>query len=322
MANFDDIIKMAQLSQNIHKSFGLNAQVIEMLKAQARVSRSYSGLNMMSEIVKGLKSQTIIANPPFTTIGAITKSMSLQTKFGIPQTTIDAISSINRQHAQLFGGISAMTDALRIKSPAIAQINNLHFALSGISGQMAAIAAQQKNWTILNDFDQVTEQAIEFTETLTEEIDEEQKRQFQILMTLVIAFLNKHKALGISALLIIDIFLRFAAFHQYYDFLKEKPDLATKTEISQISIKQDSILHFIQEVNEQLRQAKEYRITMRTCEVKLKPKNKTIIITKLPKDFEVIVIQIQHKWVLVSYFDPNDNLPQTGWIRKKYLGRP
>ena len=120
-------------------------------------------------------------------------------------------------------------------------------------------------------------------------------------------------------LLIIDIILRFAGLHQYYDFLKQKPELPTKQEINQITIKQDSIVQFISAVNEQLKNAKEYRITNRECEIKLKPKTKTLSVSKLPVGFELIVLQVNHKWVLVSFFDPKDNLPQTGWIMKKHL---
>ncbi|WP_326371193.1 hypothetical protein [Flavobacterium sp. SUN046] len=291
-----------------------------MFKTQERITKSLSGINMATELAKSMQQHhRIFENPTLSAIEAMTKSLSLQTKFAIPQSTLDAITSINRQHEQLFGGLRAMTEALKIQSPAIAQINNLNFALSGISGQIAAIAAQQRNWTIIDDFEEVSEQAIEFSESLTEEITEEQQRQFQILLTLVTTFVKKY---GVQGLLIIDIILRFAGFHQYYDFLKQKPELPTKLEVNQIAIKQDSIIQFISAVNEQLKIAKEYRTTNRECDVKLKPKTKTLIVSKLSKDFELVVLQVNHKWALVSYFDPKDNLPQTGWIMKKYLDKP
>lgn len=319
MAGFDDIFKSAQWHQSIQRSFGLSSQISEMLKAQESITKSLSGVNMMTEIAKSMQHQKMFASPTMSAIEAMSKSISLQTKFAIPQSTLDALASINRQHEQLFGGLRAMTEALKVQSPAIAQINNLNFALSGISGQIAAIAAQQRNWAIIDDYEEVTEQAIEFSESITEEITEEQKRQFQILLTLVSAFVKKY---GVQGLLIIDIILRFAGLHQYYDFLQQKPELPTKQEVNQIAIKQDSIIQFIGAVNEQLKNAKEYRITNRECEVKLKPKNKTLTVSKLPKDFELVVLQVNHKWVLVSFFDPKDNLPQTGWIMKKYLNKP
>lgn len=320
MAGFDDIFKSAQWHQSIQKSLGLSSQLSEMFRTQERISKSLSGISMATELAKSMQQHhRMFENPTLSAIQAMTKDLSLQAKFAIPQTTLDAITSINRQHEQLFGGLRAITEALKIQSPAIAQINNLNFALSGISGQIASIAAQQRNWTIIDDFEEVTEQAIEFSESLTEEITEEQKRQFQILLTLVTTFVKKY---GVQGLLIIDIILRFAGFHQYYDFLQQKPELPTKLEVNQIAIKQDSIIQFIGAVNEQLKIAKEYRTTNRECDVKLKPKTKTLTVSKLPKDFELVILQVNHKWVLVSYFDPKDNLPQTGWIMKKYLDKP
>lgn len=320
MTGFDDLIKSAQWHQNIQKSLGLSAQLSEMLKAQNSITKNLSGLSMAAELAKSMQQhQKRFSNPTLSAIEAMSKKISLQAKFSIPQTTLDAIASINRQHEQLFGGLRAMTEALKIQSPTITQINNLNFALSGISGKIAAIAAQQRNWAIIDTFEEVTEQAIEFSESLTEEITEEQKRQFQILLTLVSAFVKKY---GIQGLLIIDIILRCAGLHQYYDFLQQKPELPTKQEVNQIVIKQDSIIQFIGAVNEQLKIAKEYRTTNRQCEVKLKPKTKTFTVTTLPKDFELVVLQVNHKWVFVSYMDPKDNLPQTGWIMKKYLDKP
>jgi hypothetical protein len=320
MAGFDDILKSAQWHQSIQKSMGLSSQLSEMFKVKDSIAKNLSGLSMASEIAKRMQiHQKMFENPTLSAIQEMSKSLNLQTKFAIPQSTLDALASINRQHEQLFGGLRAMTEALKVQSPAITQINNLNFALSGISGQIAAIAAQQKNWAIIDDYEEVTEQAIEFSESLTGEITEDQKRQFQILLTLVSAFVKKY---GVQGLLIIDIILRFAGLHQYYDFLQQKPELPTKQEVNQIAIKQDSIIQFIGAVNEQLKNAREYRITNRECEVKLKPKNKTLTVSKLPKDFELVVLQVNHKWVLVSFFDPKDNLPQTGWIMKKYLNKP
>ncbi|GAB2502998.1 hypothetical protein [Algoriphagus taiwanensis] len=320
-----DLAKILQQQQQTIKSLSGISMLTELTKGMQqhdRLMKSLSGVSMVTELSKSMQEQKTALSPTFLAFDALTKSMKSYSNFGIPQTTLDAITSINRQHEQLFGGIRAMTDALRIQSPAITQINSLHFALGGISGHIAALAAQQKNWTIIEDFEEVTEKALDFTETLTEEVTKEQQRQFQVLLTLVFAFLKKHKVLGVSALLIIDIFLRFADIHQYYDFLKDKPESATKADLNQISIKQDSVLHFINLVNEQFKQANEYRITNRACEVKLKPKLKTLTLARLPKDFELIVVQIHHKWVFVSYFDPIDNLPQTGWILKKYLDKP
>ena len=52
------------------------------------------------------------------------------------------------------------------------------------------------------------------------------------------------------------------------------------------------------------------------------PRFSNCIIEGLTIDNEVHVLQVNHKWIYVSYFNPSDNLPQTGWIMKKYLDKP
>jgi hypothetical protein len=285
MANFDAILKSVQWSQDISKSFGINSQITEMLKLQSAFTNNFDAFRTLDP----LKYESAFAKS-FSFLDALGKSNSWRSKLEIPQSVFDSITSINRQHDLLFSNLKSITESTIFQSPSFAQINNLNFALNGISSQIAEFAVLNKDWGILEDFEEVTEQAFEFTDSLTEKLDEEQKRQFQILLSLVQTFINKYKNHGVSALLVIDIFLRCAGIHQYFDFLKEKPQMATKLDINQIRINQDSVLHFIHSINEQLKQAKEYRITNRICEIKLKPKAKSITLTKLPKGFNVVVI--------------------------------
>lgn len=319
MAGLNDNNKSAQWHQSIQKSLRLSSQLSETQKSLEGITKSFSATSMIAELAKSIQNNRIFDYQTLSAIETVTKGLSLQEKFAIPTTTLYAIKSINQQHEQLFGGLRAMAEALKIHSPAFAQINNLNFALRGISGQIAAIAAHQRNWTIIDEFEQVTKHAIEFSESLTEEVTKEQQSKFQTLFAIILAFFNKHKKKGVFAFVALDIFLNL---YQLYNIFSPEPEKATKEDVRQVLIKQDTLTHYIQLVNQQLRQAKEYRITNRECEVKLKPKSKTLTLSKLPKDFEIIVIKIHHKWVYVSYNDPKDNLPQTGWIMKKYLDKP
>jgi len=323
MANIDEILRSTNFNQSLSMKLSLNFPFSEMFKAQRNMTNMMSGMNMMEEVTKSLKLQAQFSQPAFSAIDAINKSMDWKSQFAIPKSTIDTITSINRQHEQLFGNIKSITESLSKQNDIFAQINSLQFALSGISGHIAAIAAAQQNWGLLDDFEEVTEHAIEFSNSLTETIDEaEEKRQFHILLALVASFLARHKALGITSLLVIDILLRMASLHQYYDFLQTKPEAATRQDIINANIKQDTVIEYIQEISKQLKQVDEYRITNRKCEVRLKPNLKTTIIDTLPVGLEIVVLQVHHKWIYASYFSPKDNLPQTGWIMKKYLDKP
>jgi hypothetical protein len=95
-----------------------------------------------------------------------------------------------------------------------------------------------------------------------------------------------------------------------------KPEYATKQEVETVIKEQFGIYE------KKLKEDKEFRVTSRICRVMSKPRLKSLVIEKLPVDFEVTILQVNHKWVYVTYFSPVDNLPQTGWIMKKYLDKP
>lgn len=96
MAGIDDIFKSAQWHQIIQKSLGLSSQLSEMFKAQERIKKSLSGISMATELAKSMQQHhRMFENPTLSVIAAMTKGLSLQTKFAIPQTTLDAITSIN-----------------------------------------------------------------------------------------------------------------------------------------------------------------------------------------------------------------------------------
>lgn len=320
MEEINKFLNSNQWNQVIENYSKLSPQMPEIFKAQDRIAKNFSGISMALEIAKRMKQYSVkFDNPALSGIEAMSKAITLKTENLIPQTTIDAIALINQQHEKLFSKLEAMTDSLRVKPEVLAQINNLSSALSNISGQVAAIAAQRRDWTILDDFEEINAEMIEFSESLTEEVTEEQENQLLNLLSKTRNFTAKYKV-KVSNILSIIMFLTH--IHMYSDFIKVKPELATQQSVDEIAVKQDSGIHILKIIKEQTKQNKEYRITNRDCEVKLKPKSKTIVLSKLPKGFDLIVIQIHHKWVYVSFFDPKDNLPQSGWIMKKYLNKP
>lgn len=320
--SINPFIKQQNMLSALTKNSGLQI-------AQNQISKNLSGLSMLSEITKNIKNYTFPTSSNFSEIAKISSSINSKNNFTFPQSSLDAIKSINQNYEQLFSNLKNIAEPIKLQTPDFTKIENLNIALSGISAKMAEFAIKQNNWSILDDFENVTEKALEFTEKIESSTEEEQQRQFAILQTLLTSFYKKHKKLGISASTVVNIFLFIISFHQYYDFLKTKPELATKENVKEITDgqnsilkKQDTISKFIKNINQQLKEAKEYRITNRICKVKLKPKTRTYTLNNLPINFEVIVIQVHHKWVYVSYFDEKDNLPQTGWIMKKYLNRP
>lgn len=320
MTGFDDILKSAQWHQSIQKSLGLTSQLSEMMKAQEQITKSLSGVSMITELAKSMqKHHRMFENPTLSAIEAMTKGLSLQAKFAIPQTTLDAISSINRQHEQLFGNLRSITEALNKNQAAFNQINSWQFAISGISGQLAAIAASQKKWDLIDDFEEITEEAVSLNERIfdkngvTKEGLNELKAFFQRIEIKVDKIDADANALFWKLLALLSFII--AVMGEARNWLP-KPEYATKQEVETVIKEQFGIYE------KKLKEDKEFRITSRICRVMSKPRLKSLVIEKLPIDFEVTVLQVNHKWVYVTYFSPVDNLPQTGWIMKKYLDKP
>lgn len=360
MTGLEDIIKSTQWPKNIHKSFGLSSQITEMLKAQERMSRDFGGNNSLTKFAKTFQQQKSISNlSGISMLSELAKSMQLQERvtrnfesvsmltdlaksvqkqqrsfnpsllamdamikpmrFEIPNPTLDAIASINKQHDLLFGNLRSLTEAFTKNQSVFSQINNWQFAISGLSGQLASIAAAQRKWNLIDDFEEITEEAVSLNEKIfdengvTKEGFNELKEFFQRIEIKVDKIDTDANSLFWKVLALLSFIL--GVMGEARNWLP-KPEYATKQEVETLIKEQFGIYE------KKLKEDKEFRIISRVCKVMSKPRLKSFVIEKLPVGFEVTVLQVNHKWVYVSFFSPSDNLPQTGWIMKKYLDKP
>jgi hypothetical protein len=317
---------------------GLAPQISDLVKAQESWKKNLTGLNMLSEIAKSINhepifhpaqlsaieaiSKSIALQPkvsiPTTAIEAITKSMALQSKISIPKSAIDAISLISQKHNQFFTNLKTITASLNVNNPGLSQMNSLRLAMNSISVQLGAIAATHKDSALLDDFQNISQQALEISDNFSSDIvlTEEESRRFESLIEYILNFLKKNKKFGTNALLFLSVVVNLMALHQYYDFVKEKPAPATKEDLVKFETK------MLRTITEKLKEQKEIRIILRVSKVFLKPSTNSIIIEKLPERFEIGVLKVSHKWLYVSYVSPKNEMPQTGWMLKKYTNQP
>jgi len=319
MANLNDVLKSVNFNPILPSQFGLSSQIITVTKAQNTIMQSFSKLNMLAEITKSLKNQTLFFPTLTSAVDAMAKSMEWRNKLAIPNSAFITINSINRQHELLFGNFRGITDALRKNQLVFSKVNNLQFALSGISGQLASIALSQKKWDLLEDFEEITEEAVAIKERIfdndgiTIESLKEIKSFLQRIEIRVDNIDGKAQTIFWKLFALISFLL--AVYGGIRDW-QSKPEYATRQEVETVIKEKFSLFE------RKSKEINEYRTLNRKCKVMLKPKNNYIIIETLPSNFEIIVLQVHHKWIYVSYFSPKDNLPQTGWIMKKYLDKP
>lgn len=316
--SLDAIIKSTNFAQKINNQLGISNSMMKMMNSHEQWQDKLSAITMNDAVSKVIAQQHNYFPKNISGLDALSKTVAMQTKlFQIPQPTLDVIKGISQMHESIFGNLKGITSILESHKPYLAQINSLQFAMSGISGQIAAIAAKNNQWNLLDEFENINEQALEITNNFTSDITltEEESIRFEQLIERIISFYNKNKKFGVNALLFISVMVNLMNIHQYYDFVRPKTE----------SITSDDLLKFEQKIQKsieiKLKEMKEYRTTNRVSKVMLKPKTKTIVITQLPKNFDVIILQINHKWAFVSYINPSDNIMETGWIMKKYLDK-
>ena len=249
-----------------------------------------------------------------TELQTIAKALDWKSKLEIATSKIETINSIAQNHKNLLDESQRLSSLATVKN-SITQINNLQFALEKVSGQLALFALKQNQFNLSSEYKEISQQTIELAQNIdsNEELSDINKEKINLLILTILSFAQRNKRIAIYSLLIIDILLRGASIHQYYDFLKTKPELATKDDL----LKSENDL--IKKIEFILKEQKEFRTTNRICKLRLKPNKNSYVLAVIPKNFEVIVLQVKNKWIYVSYINEFDNLPQSGWVLKKYL---
>ncbi|WP_146697688.1 hypothetical protein [Geofilum rhodophaeum] len=318
MAGFDDLLNNIRLIQNATKQMGLSTQLTEMFKAQQLWKKNLTDMCMYSEILKGLNQQNRINQTRFTGIDAMARSLNASlAKFAIPSSTLNAISLINKQNDLVFENFRNALSAYRYH-PLFSQLSSLELALNGISGQLAAIAAVNKKWNLIEEFEGFSAEASAIGINISNNqhvTKEDLQNLYNLVEKIDTKYDDKDKTFKAKALLWLNIIIMIMTIHMYIDFVVTKSKTISKDDI--VILKKE----IFQKIETRLKEQNEYRTTNRICKVYAKPNGKRVL-KCLPVDFDVIVIQVNHKWVYVSYINQTDNLPETGWVLKKYLSKP
>ncbi len=242
--------------------------------------------------------------------------------FALPNSTIDAILQLASQQENINKNLLSSLSGINSTSIAFNEVNkikNLNIAFTSLSTELTKIASISQNWNLVKDFEELTTEAVILSNQLTDEYSSSIKisiAEFKSLLNSVQEFYLKNKDAGIILLFLIDVILRFAGLHQYYDFIKEKPEPATRIEVNEIKDSQTVILESLKEIKQQIIEKNKISYTNKGCQIKLKPNSRSAVINHLPFNYEVVIVKIQPTWLLINYYDPKDGLPQTGWINR------
>ncbi len=312
MKTLADTLGTVNLQNKIGVSPLLNDSVLKMLKS-TKWQNQMPGFAIQKELLKNVAGLD-------TRIGTILKQSdiarlaSFQSNTIFPKTVLDSLAKIGTQHKSLFSSFDNLTKNL----PSTSQIANLQYAFTGVSSELAKLAASQQKWNLFTDFEEITAKAVSINEQIVDDegiTKENLKELEQFLNKIEIKVDQIDKRDGSVIWKIIAILSFLLAISGELRNWTPKPEFATKEEINDVLKTQFSTFE------EKIKEQKEIRTTNTKCKVMLKPRKKTLVLETLPSDFELIILNVNHKWVLVSYSGVDDGLPRTGWIMKKHLSK-
>ena len=314
MDQIDKIIKSLNFAGEISSKLSVSDSILQMTQAQqiwindtTSISKallksiSYNH-NFLAKNIAGLNSMNLGSN---------------LASLNISHDIISSIKEISKLQSSMFIDLKGISKIGDYHLPYLSQIKSMQMAMLGVSNQITAHAAQTNNWGLLEEFKDINEKTLELTSSISSEciLTDEENQKFQQLLDAVLVFIKANNKLGKKAFNFLNLVVLIFNFYQIYDTFKDKPKVVNKEDIIKFEKK------LLQAIELKFKEHNEYRTTNRITQVMLKPKTKTIILNKLPKGYDVVVLQVSHKWVYISYTNPKDNLLETGWILKKYLNK-
>jgi hypothetical protein len=310
----DNFIKSNMITQNFYKNLGMNNALNQMLESHTLLNNNL-GISFSQELMKGVNN----FSNNFVGFESLSRTLEMQTNlFQVPHSSLEALTEIIHVQKVFFDDLKGLSKVIiESQMPFLNQVNNLQFAMTGISEQILKIATYHSNWQLINDFEEINEQAFNFTDNLNSDsvFSEEESIKFQNLIDAVFDFIQKYKHIGRKAYNFLELIVLLYSVYQMYESFQTKAETITKEDISK------SEKRMLQAIELRLKDHKEYRVTNCISKVMFKPRAKTMVVTSLPKGYVVVVLEINHKWAFVSYRNPKDDLMETGWVMKKYLNK-
>lgn len=196
-----------------------------------------------------------------------------------------------------------------------AQIDNLYSAMNKLTSQLAVFGVRHGNLNLVNELDEINTDVISINEKVLKDngITKSELEELKILLKNVenkVSNIDNTSDKILKILTVIGFLL--AIVGEVRNWLP-KPEYATRQEIKSMLI--ENLIKYENDLNN----SKEIRIINCSCKVMLRPNKNSFILNRLNMNHKVTLLMVNHKWVYVRYVSPNDNLPHTGWILKKYL---
>lgn len=338
-------------------AFGINrlANISELVKPQIP-NYAFRGLDGIASAIRLAAKQpktpdltsVILANSLPSQIDAIAKfqeSQSVAIK-GLTATLSEFAASNNKMLADSFANLAAsrltMTSGLAemakaMQMPQLKKFNALDVAIGGLSNSFLREISKLRDWEELEVVDEANKA---ISNSASEIIDKQEITNEELLEFLksiqsdIQKISTKTKSQKTTAFLfnlanIISILITFYSFYlQQKDIsnsevFKQTGELIRKSEERMIESIDDKIIASRDSITEliksQFRQYYKLRFATTNVNLRSHPRKKSQIIGVVSKGQEATVLEIHHKYLLITYIDFETGEPMSGFVVKKYF---
>jgi len=205
----------------------------------------------------------------------------------------------------------------------LSQFNSLNIAFQGITRKFLREISVSKAWS---DFDiaeeanetisNLAEDAISNTTAITQTDLENFRTSIIIELSKLLTKSNSERVRQfiIELITVISFILTLYSVHQVSsDKSNNKVIIETKKELDRLNTE------FSQRITEELQKLNKKRTALVNVSLRYSVKKNSKIIGLVKKDQIVTVIEIRHKFLLISYLDKETGEPKSGFVIKKYF---
>ncbi|MBQ4912797.1 hypothetical protein J8L85_00010 [Maribacter sp. MMG018] len=342
MTNLNDIIKTIQKqNQTMQGAFGLSSLqgIASAIEKQNKAQFNFSSLTGLTDIAKTISQQMKQINTSSINAGNSIQAHLDATKypknhsalFGLTSTLAeiakknqlvsDSLSGFATSQLLLSNNLSAIAKTL--SQSHLNSFNSLDIALQGISKTYLRNIALTRDWDDISIAEEANETIANIADGLLDNIEQITAQDLENFKNSIVSELfgllgktktDKARQLIFEIIAIISFLLIF-----YNPFVI--PTDKTNTEITK-EIKLD-----IEKLNQDLSKKIELELnklnktrTARTnVNLRYADKKNSKIIGLVKSGQQVTVIEIRHKYLLISYIDMETSEPKSGFVVKKYF---
>jgi hypothetical protein len=336
-----DIIKgIKKQNQTTKNLFGLSSLqlITQVLEQQKKAQFNLSGLSGLTDIAKTISKQikpfdvtSMAMGNSIAQLAAIQQPKQHSALFGLTSTLSkiaksnqllsDRLSSFTTNQLLLSNNLTAI--AKSFDQSHLNKFNSLDITLQRISKTYLKNVALTRNWDDISVAEEATETVANITDellTTTAQITSENLDKLkESIATALFGLLKrikteKAKQLVFEFITIISFLLTFYnSFENHKDKTNTEVINEVKNEIEKIS------KDFSVQIKQELQKLNKTRIATTNVNLRYSTKHNSKIIGLVKLGQRVTVIEIRHKYLLISYIDKETNEPKSGFVVKKYF---